>query len=269
MLVDDMKYRFKSNNVKRPLERGGSMERVSTGIKGFDELMEGGIPKGFIIEVSGTAGTGKTLLCMQFLLKAAEKGKKCLYITLDQPVESIIAGAKQFWPKIDKLTDTLKVIRVYYPEVLFDRKKEASVRLIAKAQLNPKAFETLDKELKSFGPELIVVDSLSALSDVLAYDGSPKREVIAELIEFLRSKKKTVLVVSELSEDAKQLSRDGISEFIVDGIIVLYYLGLGARSTRTIAIRKMRETNHGKDVYPMEITKDGIIVKKSEEAYKV
>lgn len=247
------------------------MERVSTGIETLDELMEGGIPKGFIVEVSGPAGSGKTIFCMQFLVKAAKKGKRCLYLSFDQPEDAILSQAKQLWPDIDGLKSNLKIIRYYYPEAYVSKKGEERLKAKIRASLEalPKAFETLDNEIESFKPDLVVVDSISALTDLIAPESSRIREIVAEMIESLRTKKITTLVTSELPEDEKKLSRDGVSEFIVDGVLVLYYLGLGTHDTRTISIRKMRQTNHGKDVYPLEITKDGVTVKKSEEAYKV
>src|SRR5271157_2302343 len=150
------------------------MERVSTGIKTLDELMEGGIPKGFIVEVSGSAGSGKTIFCMQFLVEAAKKGKKGLYISFDQPEDAIMSQAKQLWPDIDNLKSNLKVIRYYYPEAYVSKTSEERVKAKIRATFEavPKAFETVDKEIESFKPDLVVVDSISALTDLVAPENS-------------------------------------------------------------------------------------------------
>jgi KaiC/GvpD/RAD55 family RecA-like ATPase len=72
------------------------------------------------------------------------------------------------------------------------------------------------------------------------------------------------VILSEIPEDSKALSRFGVEEFVVDGVIVLNYLGIGEAYSRSLLIRKMRRTNHGRDVYPFEITPKGIVVKKAE-----
>ena len=69
-------------------------------------------------------------------------------------------------------------------------------------------------------------------------------------------------MTSEVLEDSKALSRFGVEEFVSDAVIVLNYFGLGEMSARSLIVRKMRRTDHGKDVYPFDITKKGIIVKK-------
>jgi KaiC/GvpD/RAD55 family RecA-like ATPase len=69
-----------------------------------------------------------------------------------------------------------------------------------------------------------------------------------------------VIITSEILEDYKALSRFGVEEFVVDGIIVLHYLefGAGGTGTRSLVIRKMRKTNHGQDIYPMQIGPKGL-----------
>ena len=61
------------------------MERIKTGVPGFDGLIEGGIPKGRSVLVSGATGTGKTIFCMQYLYNGAKQFKEPgIYVTLDE-----------------------------------------------------------------------------------------------------------------------------------------------------------------------------------------
>ena len=88
----------------------------------------------------------------------------------------------------------------------------------------------------------------------------------AELFDFIKTLKNlgvTSLLITEIPEEkTKSLSRFGFEEFLADGIIVLHYLEYAAGGTpRSLVIRKMRRTEHGSDIYPMEITKTGIVVK--------
>ena len=64
----------------------------------------------------------------------------------------------------------------------------------------------------------------------------------------------------DLVEESKALSRCGVEEFVVDGVIVLNYLGIGQEANRSLQIRKMRRTNHGKDIYPFKMTDKGIVL---------
>ena len=71
-------------------------QRVSTGVKGLDKLVQGGVPKGSVVLVSGAPGTGKTILGMQFLEAGLRKGEKCAYVTIEEPPEKIMNQAEQF-----------------------------------------------------------------------------------------------------------------------------------------------------------------------------
>jgi KaiC/GvpD/RAD55 family RecA-like ATPase len=95
------------------------------------------------------------------------------------------------------------------------------------------------------------------------------RMQIHRLMMVLKDLLATSIIVSETPKNSEWLSRDRVSEFMADGVIVLHYLGIGATSNRSLVIEKMRSTKHCEDVIPMEITDKGIIVKKPEEAYKV
>ncbi|PIN98457.1 MAG: hypothetical protein COT90_04270, partial [Candidatus Diapherotrites archaeon CG10_big_fil_rev_8_21_14_0_10_31_34] len=74
----------------------------------------------------------------------------------------------------------------------------------------------------------------------------------------------TALLTTELSEDGKELSADGLSEFICDGVLVLHYLGVGSAEFRSMMIRKMRYTAHQKDYLMYELENKGIIIKQEE-----
>jgi KaiC/GvpD/RAD55 family RecA-like ATPase len=80
----------------------GDIERMKTGIKGLDELLHGGIPKGAVILISGSPGSGKSVLSMQILINGCKMGEKCLYVSFEQPVEDVIKQAKTFGWEVEK-----------------------------------------------------------------------------------------------------------------------------------------------------------------------
>jgi circadian clock protein KaiC len=73
----------------------------------------------------------------------------------------------------------------------------------------------------------------------------------------------TSIITSELPEETKTLGKFGVEEFVVDGVIMMHYLGIGESAYGSLQVRKMRRTNHNKDIFPVEIGKNGISVKKN------
>ena len=75
--------------------RKNSIERISTGISRLDELLDGGLPRNSVTLVSGTPGSGKTILCFHYIDAGLKNGEKCLFLTSDERTESIVAQAKE------------------------------------------------------------------------------------------------------------------------------------------------------------------------------
>jgi KaiC/GvpD/RAD55 family RecA-like ATPase len=77
-------------------EEKRNMERIKTGIRGLDELIQGGFPKGSNIVVTGAPGSGKSIFGMSFIAEGCKNGEKCLYITVEQTPDDIVDQAFQF-----------------------------------------------------------------------------------------------------------------------------------------------------------------------------
>jgi KaiC/GvpD/RAD55 family RecA-like ATPase len=151
--------------------------------------------------------------------------------------------------------------------------------------------DLIKNEALKYRADRIVIDSLTPLANFpismneLAYFGvigeidkillpSIQEDLIVrmqvhKLMMMLKDLGSTSIVVSEIPKNSEWFSRDRVSEFMADGVIVLHYLGIGATSNRSVVIEKMRGTKHSEDIIPMEIGSKGIVVKKPEEAYKV
>src|SRR3989338_8547769 len=87
------------------------IEKIKSGVPGLDELMFGGIPKGNLVVLSGDQGSGKTVLCWQFLFEGAVKyGENGVYVSLEENEESIYQGSKEFGWDLKKLVDERKLI---------------------------------------------------------------------------------------------------------------------------------------------------------------
>jgi KaiC/GvpD/RAD55 family RecA-like ATPase len=213
-----------------------TFKRVATGIPGLDDLIEGGIPENFIILVSGTSGTGKTTLCMQYLAEGVNKyNEKGIYIGLGEDIEIIQKSMQNYGMDLDKLAENDQLIFADIPALNIE---EAAAIL-----------EGVGEDTRR-----IVIDPLSAL--LFAYKDMELRQKIRELIEIIREKNITALITTELPENSKGISRFGIEDFLSDGIIVLYYFREGAKRYRGLEVRKMRGTDHSSDIHLYKITTD-------------
>jgi len=232
------------------------IDRVGTGISGLDDLMEGGFPKGHCILLSGAPGTGKTIFGMQFLYNGARNGEKGLYVAVNEEIDDILLQTKVMEWDMKKLIDLGKI------KIICLEMKDFSIK-------------NLMKEIKEGGYTMVVIDSLSAILahpmaledidisftlkdrlDRLApspiHEGVATRLLVEKIITSIRRLDCTSIIISELVESVGGMSRDTISEFLVDGVITLQYVMVGIESNRNLMIRKMRATAHSENIHPIE-----------------
>ncbi|UCG95708.1 MAG: Flp pilus assembly complex ATPase component TadA [archaeon] len=217
--------------------------RVPTGLPKLDSLLEGGIMKNSMILVTGGTGTGKTILCLQFLWEGLQKGEPCVYLSLEEDPDDIKADARQFGWDLEK----------YEEKGLF--------RIMFHDPFETDVSSVLVNQIEYIKAKRLVVDSMSMLG-LYMKDQATVRKQLGKLMKAVKNAECTTLVTSEIVEESKALSRFGVEEFVVDGVIVLNYLGIGQEANRSLQIRKMRRTNHGKDIYPFKMTSKGIEIMK-------
>jgi circadian clock protein KaiC len=228
------------------------MKRVKTGIKGFDGLIEGGIPEGSVILVSGTPGTGKTILGMQYLHNGVKDYKENgLYVSFEERKENLYRQAASFGWDIKKL----------------ELNGDMVINCISTNALEKSTPDNIVKIIKEKGIKRVVIDSLSTLTmntpTLTDYphtlDALTVKRFIYSFIQKLANTDATILLVSH-SHDENKLSIDGVSEFICDGIVKINSQNLGGDHSRVMNISKMRSTKNDEDIHPVEIGKNGIVV---------
>ncbi len=241
------------------------LERVPTGIPGLDKLIEGGFPQGRTMLLAGGTGTGKTLLSLQFLYEGAKKYKEPgLYVTLDERPELIRQDVSRFGWELDKMEqqNMLHLIDASAAKIGIPSKEQFAL---------PETGFDLDKLLleilratKKVGAKRVVVDSLQALG-LKFEEPNEARKAVLKLSYLLSKMGTTSILTSEVAEGDKRFGTYGVEEYVVDGVISLRYLEVGARTNRLLTVRKMRATKHSEYLHPLEFTEKGIIVHDVEE----
>jgi KaiC/GvpD/RAD55 family RecA-like ATPase len=239
-----------------------TLKRVKTGIGGLDELLSGGFPKNSVILVSGPPGSGKTILCYQFLYKGLEERDKCLFLSVNKKIEGVLNQARElgldFQPAME----------------------EGQIKFLS-LDINKKlVYETLANEVISGSYDRVVLDSITPLSEMPIYTSNPglinNISIIEEkefspdgnfpiirlhlhfIMNTLETAECTSIVTSELPADSTNLSRDGFSEFLADGVIILSLDP--AMDRRKLTIMKMRATKHTLKPQHIEIREGGITI---------
>ncbi len=221
--------------------------RTESGIPGLDKLLGGGFLEDSVVLVTGETGTGKTIFCSQFLHHGLKKGETGIFITLEEAPEDIKEDVRTFGWEFEKY-EKKGLFRLIYHDP---------------AQVNNLGSLIID-EIKGMKAKRLVIDSTSVIG-LNINDPSQVRKMLYNIINVIKRNNCTALLISEIPEGMKGLSKFGVEEFVVDGIVVLNYLEYAAGGLdRSLIIRKLRRTNHGKDIYPVEITNKGMVVKPIE-----
>jgi KaiC/GvpD/RAD55 family RecA-like ATPase len=237
------------------------MKRIKTGIEGLDNLIEGGLPENTVTLVSGPPGSGKTIFCFHFLSKGLGSGERCLFLTLDNKAEKLIIQAQKLG--FD-----------------FQSAMENGILKFVFLDINKKfVYDVMTKEILSGEYDRIVLDSITPLADMpifvektelvesadlILHDGDfsstmmlpTTRLHLYYIMNLLNTVHCTSLVTSELPYGSFSLSRDGISEFLVDGVILLNFDPVMDR--RKISVMKMRNTHHSLKPRDIKIDEGGI-----------
>lgn len=243
------------------------MDRITTGIQGLDRLMGGGIPRKNSVLLTGSCGTGKTILSLQYLYHGALKGEPGLYVTFEESKDKIVGQAGEFGWDIEKLEREnlleVYVVDTFDMEDVLDRIKEKIRRLKARRLVLDSLTVMLEHGVVYRSR---ISKEMSAVNKEKQPMGFPEdghnvtRKDIYFVIKELSKLNTTSLLVSEVGEKSDYLSRDTISEFACDGVILLKTSELGGEIERLLSVRKMRGTEVQITMSPMKFTKEGIVV---------
>ncbi|MFH0860397.1 MAG: ATPase domain-containing protein [Candidatus Altiarchaeota archaeon] len=229
-----------------------NLERIPTGIPGFDEMIEGGIEKSSTVLVIGGCGSGKSTLCMQYIINGCRIGQPGVYVSMEESPDKIKKHMRRFGWDLEKYEKNglLRIIRIGPKDAL---------------QVIKEDYGQIANAITDLKAERMVIDSISSLESLLETDHDIKENAV-RLVEWLNKKNCTTLIISESEETIGEYTRHGIMEFVVDGVIVMYNMQKGNVRENALEVLKMRGTKHLKMIVPFKIDK-GIEVFPHEQVF--
>ncbi len=222
-------------------------KRVGTGIEGLDSLLQGGYPQGSVTLVAGTPGTGKTIVCFHYLNAGIKNKEKCLFLTSDERISNLVHQAKKFGFDFDSAVknDQLTFMFLDLEKHTIHKQMEEEVRLGKYSRVVLDSLTPLSEMpvwVANRGSEIIPTENTVANTPLPLDSIQATRMHVRRILRILEEDSCTALVTSEIPEGTRNLSRDSVSEFLVDGILVLDVDPTMDR--RKLMIRKMRGTKH-------------------------
>ncbi len=236
-----------------PRERSAAVElpKVLTGIDGLDQVTFGGLPKGRPTLVCGTAGCGKTLMAMEFLVRGATQfGEPGAFITFEESPEELAANVRSLGFDLDRLVEEQKIavdfVRIEPSEIVEDGAYDLEG-----------LFLRIGFAIDSVGAKRVVLDTIESLFGGFTNQTLLRAE-IRRLFRWLKDRGVTAIVTGERGQGS--LTRQGLEEYISDCVILLDHRVTEQVSTRRLRIVKYRGTSHGTNEYPFLIDEQGMSV---------
>jgi circadian clock protein KaiC len=234
-----------------PRDHGGGLPKAPTGILGLDEITGGGLPAGRPTLVCGTAGAGKTMLAVEFLVRGATKfGEPGVFMLFEENAAELTANVRSLGFDLDKLAaqKKLKLDHVYIERSEIEETGEYDLEGL---------FIRLGHAIDSIGARRVVLDTLEAL-----FAGLPNHAILRaelrRLFRWLKDRGMTAIITGERGEHS--LTRYGLEEYVADCVILLDHRVTEQVSTRRLRVVKYRGSAHGTNEYPFLIGSHGISV---------
>ncbi|HIH73123.1 MAG: Uncharacterized protein XD43_1169 [Thermococcales archaeon 44_46] len=216
-----------------------TMEKITTGLEKLDGMLDGGLYRGANVLLIGMTGTGKTTFSLHFAIANALQGRKAVYLAFEEPIDQIIRAAKNYGMPIEEaLGENLKII-TWVPE----------------SKTPVYTFLKIRRIIEEFKPEVLVIDSLTALRNHM------DEKELAKMVRYLNLLTKLHRITTYFTLNAEtnfEIVPFSGASTMVDVIIGLKYQVKNESIERKMAIVKARGSNHSRKIYRYEITSKGV-----------
>ncbi|OGX81948.1 KaiC 1 [Hymenobacter lapidarius] len=227
------------------------LPKSPTGIEGLDEITEGGLPLGRPTLICGSAGCGKTLMGIEFLVRGIQDyNEPGVLMAFEETAPELAANVASLGFDLVEL-QARKMLRVDHVHV--DR---SEIEETGEYDLEG-LFIRLGHAIDSIGAKRVVLDTIEALFSGFPNQGVLRSE-IRRLFHWLKGKGVTTIITAERGDGT--LTRQGLEEYVSDCVILLDNRVIDQITTRRLRIVKYRGSTHGTNEYPYLITEDGISV---------
>jgi circadian clock protein KaiC len=227
------------------------LAKARTGIEGLDSITDGGLPRGRPTLVCGSAGCGKTLLAMEFLVRGAtEFGEPGVFVAFEETTDELVQNVRSLGFDLEALGAQQKVVLEHIRVERSELEENGEYDLEG-------LFIRLGYAVDSIGAKRVVLDTLETLFGGLSNEAVLRSE-LRRLFRWLKDRGLTAVITAERGDGA--LTRSGLEEYVSDCVILLDHRVVEQVSTRRLRVVKYRGTAHGTNEYPFLIDEDGFSV---------
>jgi len=244
------------------------IEKVSTGIRGLDDMLGGGLPVGRSILVCGGPGSGKTIFGIQFLYYGSiQYGEPGLYVSLDESPSHLKEDMASFGWDIEELErqKTLMIVDASPIRAIPGQVKIGTLNIGKRDFSMLSLIEIIKNRVQEIGAKRVVIDPITTLA--VQYPGiSERRTAVLDLIQAISNLGTTNLMISELRATAleRQIQAE---EFLSHGVIVFHAINNNGEIVKAVQIEKMRGISHDHQLRPYKIYKTGMEVFSKENIF--
>lgn len=228
-----------------------SLPKIPTGISGFDEITAGGLPQGRPTLVCGSAGCGKTLFSIEFIVRGAlQFNEPGVFVAFEEKAEELTMNVASLGFDLQKLQKD-KRVRIDHVHI-----EKSEIEETGEYDLDG-LFIRLGHAIDSIGAKRVVLDTIENLFSGLNNQAIIRAE-LRRLFDWLKEKGVTAIITGEKGDG--ELTRHGLEEYVSDCVILLDNRIVNQISTRLLRIVKYRGSQHGTNEYPFLIDEEGISV---------
>jgi circadian clock protein KaiC len=241
----------KAVEPKRGGASKGSLPKAATGIRGFDAITQGGLPRGRPTLICGGPGCGKTIFGVEFLVRGIEQsGEPGVFIAFEETADDLAKNVASLGYDLERLRETKKLAVDYVHLDPGDMEEAGGYTLDG-------LFVRLDLAVRSIKAKRIVIDTLEVLLGALK-DAPTVRAELQRLFRWLKERGLTAIITAERGEGA--LTKHALEEYVSDCVILLDQRIDDLMSTRRLRVVKYRGSSHGANEYPFLIDEQGFSV---------